>query len=629
MADKCDTHHRQHRAVNLTLWGLLLLGFSIMVWHVWVFGPEEGGLQVLGTKPFVLILLDEIWHMIIGGHGILAEIGDVWIYFMIGILIAGYIRTYKLHIRLRKTLVRYGFLSIFIAAFVGVFSPLCSCGILATVIGLLSAGLPLAPAMALLISSPIMSPTAFLLTINDLGTEWAAIRAIAAFAMGVLAGVVTHLLRNKGFQTNTLFLDSSVVEGDFHDQDFGDERLRCTCREKFSNRVATKVKSKFIIFWAKTLEMTWMIGKYVLVGIAVGSIAEEYIPGGWLNQLFGKGGAFSIIWVTLGSIPIFLHQVSASSILYHIKEALPGTLDKGAGLAFLIGGPVTAIPAMVLLWAMFKKRVFVLYMTISILGTIVLAYGFKAFIFVPHTDAGSPVFSGVSAIAGGSSSVIEKTSKYVHVAADPESKPVIATYHDLAGGSGIVFDSCLERFSNNAVSVSDNNRYIKNIARWLDDTSQLDTTGSIFIYNTFSQAGYDNSYFDQNLPKVLAEDNYQLKITDRRLTPQITPELLQGYNQLWFIEGESQSATLSEEELETIIDFRDDGGSLLIVAGPQEGDGRNFTDDANQVAEEYGVEFTGMINTAEVMPISIYGKFFNLTAQKLNNYYDVIRKLRD
>ncbi len=630
MSSKCDTHRRQHRTVNLTLWALLLLGLGIMVWHVWVYGPEEGGLQILGTKPFILVMLSEAWHMIIGSHGIIAEIGDIWIYFMIGILIAGYIRTYKLHIRLRKTLIRHGFLSIFIAALVGVFSPLCSCGILATVIGLLSSGLPLAPAMALLISSPLMSPTAFLLTIGDLGVEWAVVRTIAAFLMGVLAGVVTHLLRNKGFQTDTLFLDDSVIDGDFHDHDFGDERLRCTCREKLSNRIARKVKNKnFIIFWAKTLEMTWMIGKYVLVGIIVGAIAEEYIPPTWLNELFGKEGAFNIVWVTLGSIPVFLHQVSASTILFHIQEALPGTLDKGAGLAFLIGGPVTAIPAMTLLWAMFKKRVFVLYMSISILGTFLLAYGFRSFVFVPHTDAGSPVFIGVSNIAGGPSSVIKKSSKYVHVAADPDRNPVIATYSDLGGGSGIVFDSCLTRFSNEAVSVSGNEDYIKNIARWLDTTSQLDITGSILVYNTFSQAGYDNDYFDKNVPVVLAENNYKVKITDRKQTPEVTPELLQGYNQLWFFSGESQSSTLGEEEVETILDYRDDGGSLLIVAGPQISDDQDFTRDANQIATEFGVTFSGAVDTAKHMHITIYGRFFHLAADELRSYYDVIRKLRE
>jgi hypothetical protein len=607
----------------------MLLGLSVMVWHVWVFGPEEGGRQVLETKPFVMIMLEEIWHLIVSSHGIIAEIGDVWIYFMIGILIAGYIRTYKLHIRLRKTLIRHGFASIFIAALVGVFSPLCSCGILATVIGLLSSGLPLAPAMALLISSPLMSPTAFLLTIGDLGAEWAVVRTAAAFIMGVLAGTVTHLIRNRGFKTETLFLDTTVLEGDFHDHDFADERLRCTCREKFSNRVAIKVKNKFVIFWAKTLEMTWMIGKYVLVGIAVGAIAEEYIPRGWLNQLFGQHGGLGVVWVTLGSIPVFLHQVSASSILYHIKEALPGTMDKGAALAFLIGGPVTAIPAMTLLWAMFKKRVFMLYMGISFLGTILLAYSFEGLIFVPHTDASSPVFSGVGAIAGGPSSIINKSDDYVHIAADPGRSPVIATYHDLEGGSGIVFDACLKRFSSQAAGIGDNNRYIKNIAQWLDTTSQLSTTNSIFIYNTFNQTGYPTSYFEQNLPQLLAKSNYQVKITDRQHTPRITPELLKDYNQLWLISGEAQSATLSEDEVEAILDFRDEGGSLLIVAGPQVGRDKDFTRDANQVAGNFGVKFSGQIDTAEVMPISIYGKFFTLTAQELKAYYDVIRKLRE
>jgi hypothetical protein len=615
--------------VNLTLWSLILLGLGIMVWHVWVFGPEEGGRQVLGTKPFILILLNEVWHMITGSHGIMAEIGDVWIYFMIGILIAGYIRTYKLHIRLRKTLNRHGFVSIFIAAIIGVFSPLCSCGILATVIGLLSAGLPLAPAMALLIASPLMSPTAFLLTIGDLGAEWAVIRTVTAFLMGVLAGVVTHLLHNRGFQTDTLFLDTSVLEGDFHDHDFADERLRCTCREKFSNRIARRVKNNFVIFWAKTLEMTWMIGKYVLVGIAVGAIAEEYIPPTWLNQLFGQQSKLGIVWVTLGSIPVFLHQISASSILYHIKEALPGTLDKGAGLAFLIGGPVTAIPAMTLLWAMFKKRVFVLYMGISILGTILLAYSFDAFVFVPHTDAGNPVLSGVGVITGGPSSIIKKSNKYIHIAVDPDKKPVIAIYHDFFGGSGIAFDSCIERFSNKSASVQDNAAYIKNIANWLDTTSQTEITGRILIYNTFSQTGYDNSYFEPYLPKLLTKNKYQVKITDRRQTPRLIPEMLSGYNQLWLISGEARSTTFSPEELEAVTDFRDEGGSLLIVAGPQKSKHEDFTRDANQIAKNFGVEFSGVINTAEVIPISIYGKFFNTAALKLKSYYDIVRKLRE
>ncbi|MFQ5646783.1 MAG: permease, partial [bacterium] len=343
MSEKCDTHKKQHRTVNTTLFALLGSGFALMFWHLASKGPSTE-LPELAKAGFFTQFLSELHYIILGSHGIWAEIGDVYLYFLFGIMLAGYIRTYKLHIRLRKTLSRYGFMGIVLASVIGVFSPLCSCGILATVVGLLSGGLPLAPAMALLISSPLMSPTAFFLTISDLGVEWTVVRISSAFLMGILAGVVTHLLRNKGFQTDTLFIDDSIVEGDFHDHDFdGDDRLKCTCREKFSNRMAVKIKKhekdwirewqNFWIFWCKTWEMTWMIGKYVLVGIFVGSIAENYIPKEFLNDFFGKSGMGNVIWVTMGSIPIFLHQISASAILKSIKSSVPGTLNPGAGLA--------------------------------------------------------------------------------------------------------------------------------------------------------------------------------------------------------------------------------------------------------------------------------------------------------
>ncbi len=629
MAEKCATHKRQHRTVNLTLLSLILMGLVLMTWHVWTYGTHEGGLTALEGRFFPLVLLEEVWHLIIGGHGILGEIGDIWIYFLIGILLAAWIRTYKFHIRLRKTLIKYGFGGIFLAALIGVFSPLCACGILTTAVTLVAVGLPLAPVMALLIASPLMSPTAYLLTINDLGAEWAFIRTLAAFLMGVLGGVVTHLLRKKYFSEN-LFTDGTMVDGelDVHDPDYPDERLRCTCREKFSNRIAAKHPNKFIIYWAKALEMTWSIGKYVLVGIAVGTIIQEYMPQQWLIGLFGHQSAFSPIWVTIGSIPIFLHQISASSILYHIKETLPGTLNKGAALAFLIGGPVTAIPAMLVLWSMFKKRVFVLYMVISICGTIFFAYTFNWFIFPNYTDSGSPVFHGVAAISGGEASIIQKSHEYVHIAADPGDKPLIAVYKDVEGGSGLVFDADLSRFTNAGLDLQDNKLYIRNIARWLEEASFSGTNRKILLYNTYSGSGSGyNSDQLSALPGLLKEYGFEATLTDRRADPEITPELLGGYKQLWIISGECQSATFRPEEVETMLDFREDGSALLLVAGPQNGPQQDFTRDANQIAKNFGVTFAGVTKTPAVIPISVVGRFAKPVADKLAGWFKTMRQL--
>jgi uncharacterized membrane protein YraQ (UPF0718 family) len=78
----------------------------------------------------------------------------------------------------------------------------------------------------------------------------------------------------------------------------------------------------FVVFLAKSYEMLWMVGKYVLAGVAIGAVVERYMPYEWIYSMFGQKNALSILWVTLGSVPMFLHQISASSILYHIKSSL-------------------------------------------------------------------------------------------------------------------------------------------------------------------------------------------------------------------------------------------------------------------------------------------------------------------
>jgi hypothetical protein len=339
-----------------------------------------------------------------------------------------------------------------------------------------------------------------------------------------------------------------------------------------------------------------------------------------------------VIYVTLGSIPIFLHQVSASSILYHIKEALPGTMDPGAGLAFLIGGPVTALPAMTLLWAMFKKRVFVLYLSISIFGTLFFAYSFRAFVFVPNVDSNSPVLLEISSLPAGKAAILNKEgeySEYVHVAADPGGKSLMATYEDLEGGSGIVFDAGLERLLNENADSPDNRQYILNIAKYLDETSMGSVQKSILIYNTYAKSGRANEQFDKNAPVVLSKNSYNVKLTDRIQSPKLTPDILSQYNQLWIISGESNSSSFSQEEIEDILSFRDEGNSLLIASGPNESPNRNWTEDANRIASNFGVKFTGMVDHGRELPVSIVGNFFSRTAGKMVGFFDVMKDIRD
>jgi uncharacterized protein len=626
--EECQVHGASSKTVHKTLLIMLLLSFSLIVWQVWVHGPTSQATdsEILQT-PFPLLILRELWDLVFNPRGILAELWDVFPYFIIGILLAGYIRTYKLAVKLQTKLRRYGILSIVLASLVGILTPLCACGTVTTAVSLLFAGLPLAPVMALMITSPLLSPSTYLLTLNDLGPEWTVIRTITAFSMGIFAGIITHMLRNKGFQSHAIFIEGAVPRGDLHDEDYPNESLRCSCKEKFGHRVAAKTKNMFVIFLAKSSEMLWLVGKYVLVGVTIGAIVERYMPKDWTYLLFGQKGALSIIWVTLGTVPIFLHQISASSILYHIKSSLDGTLDAGAGLAFLTGGPVTAIPTMIMFWTIFRKRVFFLYMFVCLAGTILIAFAFQSFVFVPFTDIGNPLLKNVGSLSGGSSAIIRKQDEHVRIVTDPEGKAMIATYtNDLKGQGGIVFDAGFMRFLNDSVDRFDNRAYIMNVAAWLEESNTAPAEKSIIIYDTFQGSGPGRGEFSKGVPALLKKEGFKVRITDRLDTPEITEELLSGQSQLWLFFGEPEgSRYFSGGELETISRFSGNGMSMLIVAGKHR-DGGNDLSAPNQVSSRYGVSFSGFADHREELPATTASYFFHRASEVLGRILKIVNK---
>ncbi|RJQ45877.1 MAG: permease [Nitrospiraceae bacterium] len=617
--NECEIHGAPSKAANRTLLFMVFASFALIIWHVWVYGPTGQSVRPeLLERPFPVILGSEIWDMVFSEHGLLAELKDVFPYFLIGVLLAGLIRTYKLAVKLQRTLNRYGFFSIFLAALIGIFTPLCACGTLTTAISLLFAGMPLAPVMALLVTSPLMSPSTYLLTLNDLGPEWTVIRTAAAFLLGIFAGVLTHLIRNKGFKTEAIFIEGAIPRGDFHDEHYPDERLRCGCKDKFGNRVAAKTSNMFVIFLAKSSEMLWLVGKYVLIGVATGSIVQRYMPYEWIYKLFGQEDSLSIVWITFGSIPIFLHQISASSILYHIKSTLDGTMNGGAALAFLIGGPVTAMPTMIMFWTVFRKKVFYLYMVVCIVGTIMLAYAFQHFVFTPYVDMGNPVLRGVSSVSGGDSAFITKAhnDRHVRIVMDPGGKGIIATYTNaVEGQGGVVFDAGAGRFVNGTADKYDNSRYIRNVAEWLEENNVSDSRKNILIYDF-------GSGFSQGVVERLEnKDGFTVKLTDRTETPEVTQKLLEVYSQLWVLGPES---SFSDPELETISRFSDDGKSILIVAG-QDREGTNDLSAANRLASRFGVTFGGMVHNSDELQVSASLHVFSRVSDVLEEFFRKIK----
>ena len=70
---------------------------------------------------------------------------------------------------------------------------------LPAVAGLLAAGLPLTPVMIFLATSPLMSTSAFLITLGGLGWPFALGKLGSALAVGILVGLSTEALLRTGW----------------------------------------------------------------------------------------------------------------------------------------------------------------------------------------------------------------------------------------------------------------------------------------------------------------------------------------------------------------------------------------------------------------------------------------------
>lgn len=298
-------------------------------------------------------------------------------YFFIGVGLEALIRTYKWHIKIKNTIKKYGIFSIVIATVLGLMSPLCACGVLPLSLGLLFGGVPFSTVMALIVSSPLLSPSGFTLTQWELGTEWAIAKTVSAAFMGLYAGFLTFFLEDKFFKHNDILKINEIPHDmDFHDPDFPIEELRCSCHMQFSHKVEAKTKSKFLVFLAKSWEGLIRIGKFFLIGVFFEILILKFVPTDWISNYLGNGSLLNILTVIVFSIPLYVNQISASAILYGLLEK---GLSKGAGLAFLIGGPVTAIPVMAVFLTMFKKRFFFYYLFVCVSGTLIVSLVYQWF----------------------------------------------------------------------------------------------------------------------------------------------------------------------------------------------------------------------------------------------------------
>jgi len=324
-----------------SVYGLILLIPAAIL----VFDPERLGLilstageALLGTIPFIAV----------------------------AVLLFAYLRATGAEAVIARAFEGQETRMILLAALFGGLAPFCSCEVIPFIAGMLAMGAPLSAVMAFWLSSPLIDPPSLFITASALGWPFAIGKAIGAVVLGLLGGFLTKLLVRQGLFADPLkqraggsccSKSSGLSEKPLWPFWKEQERIDTFGREALANG----------IFLLK-----WLTFAYLLQGLLV-----TYVPAEVIGSLVGGDGVLPVVTAALVGAPAYLNSYAAPPL---VAGLMTQGMSAGAGMAFMMAGAVSCIPAMAAVWSLVKPPVFITYVVFGIGGAILVGLAFGAII---------------------------------------------------------------------------------------------------------------------------------------------------------------------------------------------------------------------------------------------------------
>lgn len=125
------------------------------------------------------------------------------------------------------------------------------------------------------------------------------------------------------------------------------------------------------VIWEEIANMWW----FFLLSIVLEAIIVTLIPVSWITALVGQKSVLSLVLAALIGLPLPANQ---SPIIPIMAGLLQRGIDPGAALTLFLAGPVSSLPTSIALAGMFKKRVLVVFLGVSLSVSMLLGWLYQS-----------------------------------------------------------------------------------------------------------------------------------------------------------------------------------------------------------------------------------------------------------
>lgn len=274
-------------------------------------------------------------------------------FLLLGTLASGLVEVFFDRDELARILPRKPFLAALTGSLLGLFLPVCECGVVPLTRRLFQKGVPSAVGISFLLAAPVINPVVIASTYAAFGFSpvfWGRI----ALTLGV--ALVTGMVFSLQPDVNQILRDPLPV----HTPDT--PLVVSLDAQPAAASFGQRLRQVVIIAGDEFFEM----GRYLVIGSMMAALLQTFIPQQVLAAL-GRGPVLSV--VVMAAIAVLLSV--CSTVDAFIALAFIGQFPTGALLSFLVYGPMVDIKSTMMFTRVFRRRGVIYLVFLPLLLTLV------------------------------------------------------------------------------------------------------------------------------------------------------------------------------------------------------------------------------------------------------------------
>ncbi len=387
---------------------------------------EEARLAEIPT-PLSWNIPEVVWFIYIKACAVLVELFQYW---AIGMLIAAALVVFVSWEKVKAKMGYGGLKANFLAAGAGAVIPICSCGIVPVLAGMVEAGIPLGPTMAFLIAAPMLNVPTVFMTAGILGWSMAVARILATFAIALAVGQVLTMWQRKHRNPRRFLkihvppkLSADLQQFAFrcgmlavqHPEGIPAEQLGEGSEAKLErleeaglmektpaglwkliDSESAEIKSvgacavlpvgdtSYASWQERAAEMFRMgyrlfiqLNGYLVLAVLIAGAIKVLLPTSLITEWVGGTALNSVLVASAVAVLAYVcTYVEVPTALALMSKGM----GPGATLAYLLGGPGLSLPSIAMLSGVFRAKVLVLYVGVSFVGCVLAGYVYNLFV---------------------------------------------------------------------------------------------------------------------------------------------------------------------------------------------------------------------------------------------------------